>query len=117
MSYVLLILEQPDQRRSRTAAEGEAVYGRMVKFAEELKSRGLLIAVESLKSLDTSARVQVRDHKPFVSDGPFAETKEMIGGFFQVSCKTWEEALALAAECPAAQWCTVEVRETGPCFI
>ncbi|MEP7155430.1 MAG: YciI family protein [Betaproteobacteria bacterium] len=116
MSYMLLMMETTDQRRGRNTAEGEEVYGRMVKFGESLKARGLLMGMESLKSLDTAARVQVRNQKSFVSDGPFAEAKEMIGGFFQVSCKTREEAVAIAAECPAAEWCTVEVRETGPCF-
>jgi hypothetical protein len=49
-------------------------------------------------------------------DGPFAETKETIGGFFLLTCETREQAIAIAAECPAAKWATVEVRELGPCF-
>jgi hypothetical protein len=52
-----------------------------------------------------------------VVDGPFAEAKEMIGGFFLVDCASREEAVALAARCPAAQWATVEVRSLGPCFL
>jgi hypothetical protein len=51
-----------------------------------------------------------------VIDGPFAEAKEMVGGFFLVDCETREEAVAIAAQCPAAQWCTVEVRALGPCY-
>ncbi len=58
----------------------------------------------------------MRDGKARVLDGPFAEAKEMIGGFFLVDVETLDEALALAAECPAAEWCTVEVRKTGPCW-
>jgi hypothetical protein len=54
--------------------------------------------------------------KPIVMDGPFAETKETIGGFFLLTCETREQAIAIAAECPAAKWATVEVRELGPCF-
>jgi hypothetical protein len=61
-------------------------------------------------------RVQVRDGRPSLTDGPFAEAKEMVGGYFLLTCKTREEAVAIAAECPAAQWATVEVREFGPCF-
>ena len=53
---------------------------------------------------------------PVRTDGPFAEVKEMIGGFFLVDCATRDEALAIARRCPAAQWASVEVRETGPCF-
>lgn len=117
MSYMLLILEPTEQRRSRTEAEGRAVYDRMVKFGDGLRSRGLLRAAESLGSHATATRVQMREGKPQMSDGPFAEAKEMIGGFFLLECKTREEALAIAAECPAAEWCTVEVRELAPCYV
>ena len=58
----------------------------------------------------------VRNGRPQVLDGPFAEAKEMIGGFFLVDCNTREEAIAIATECPAAQWCTVEVRSLAPCY-
>lgn len=115
MSYMLLIVEPPQQRRSRGEAEGREVYARMRGFGAELQSRGLLRATESLKSLDEAARVEVRNGKTHVRDGPFTEAKEMIGGFFVLNCKTRDEAVAIAAECPAAAWCTVEVRELGPC--
>ena len=114
---MLLIQEPVGQRATRTRAEGEAVYDRMVRFAADLKERDLLLAVESLASQDKAARVQVRTGKPQVLDGPFAEAKEMIGGFFLVNCRTREEALAIARECPAAEWATVEVRETAPCYL
>ncbi|MDB5859097.1 MAG: hypothetical protein JWQ76_2786 [Ramlibacter sp.] len=117
MPYMLLIHEPVGQRATRTRAEGEAVYDRMVRFAEDLKRRELLLAVESLASQDTATRVQVRAGRPQVLDGPFAEAKEMIGGFFLVSCKTRDEALALARECPAAEWAAIEVRETAPCYL
>jgi hypothetical protein len=52
-----------------------------------------------------------------VLDGPFAEAKEMVGGFFLLNVPTKEDALAWAARCPAADWAAVEVRETGPCFL
>jgi hypothetical protein len=58
----------------------------------------------------------VRGGRPRVLDGPFAEAKEMVGGFFLVDCKTRDEAVAIAAECPAAQWATVEVRALAPCY-
>lgn len=116
MSYMLLIHEPRGQRATRTEAEGRAVYARMVEYAGELKSRGVLLAVESLKNETESVRVQRREGKPRVMDGPFAEAKEMVGGFFLLNCKTREEAVAIAAECPAAEWATVEVRATAPCY-
>jgi hypothetical protein len=116
MSYLLLIVESPVQRSTRTRAEGEQVYERMLRFGQDLKSRGLLLASESLQSHAGAARVSVRDGRAQVLDGPFAEAKEMIGGFFLLDCETREQAVAIAAECPAAQWCTVEVRALGPCY-
>jgi hypothetical protein len=116
MPYMLLIMEPPSQRATRTEAEGHAVYDRMLGFARELKSRGQLLSVESLKSQTDAARVQVRAGKAQVVDGPFAEAKEMVGGFFLLACDTREEAVAIAAQCPAAEWATLEVRALGPCY-
>ena len=116
-AYILLIVEDPAQRATRSEAEGRAVFGQMLDYAEELKKRGLLKAVESLSSPGAdSARVQVRGGQTRLVDGPFAEAKEMVGGFFLVDCANRDEAIRLARECPAAQWATVEVRAVGPCF-
>ncbi|HEX3141716.1 MAG TPA: YciI family protein [Rhizobacter sp.] len=117
MPYMLLIVEPHGQRLARTEAEGRDAYAQMQKFGDALKERGLLLAGESLKSQDRSAaRVAVRNGRSQVLDGPFAEAKEMIGGFFLVNCGTREEAIALAAECPAARWATLEVRALAPCY-
>jgi hypothetical protein len=116
MPYMLLMIEPPEQRRTRSDAEGRAVYERMVKFGADLKERGLLLASESLKSQSDAVRLQVRGGRTQVIDGPFSEAKEMVGGFFLVDCKTRDEAVAIAATCPAAEWCTVEVRALAPCY-
>src|ERR1700739_385345 len=116
MCYMLLIIEPTDQRDQRTREEGQEIYDQMVRFAEGLQSRGVLRAVESLASQDKAARVEVRDGRSKVIDGPFAEAKEMIGGFFLLDCETLEEAVAIAKECPAAAWGTVEVPKIGPCW-
>jgi hypothetical protein len=117
MSYMLLIVEDPAQRATRSPAEGQAVYQRMVDFGNALKSEGVLLGVESLISHDQASRVRVRGGKAQVLDGPFAEAKEMIGGFFLLDCDSSEQAIAIAARCPASEWATVEVRGLGPCFV
>jgi hypothetical protein len=117
MAYMLLIVEDPAQRDTRTRAEGEAVFQRMLDFAQDLKQQDKLLAVESLASQKNGARVRVRAGKAQVLDGPFAEAKEMVGGFFLLDVATREEALAIAGACPAAEWATVEVRETAPCYL
>src|SRR5580765_2002068 len=104
MPYMLLMIEPPGQRRARSAEEGRAVYERMLRFGEGLRERGLLLAMQSLQSHAEAQRVTVRDGRAQVLDGPFAEAKEMIGGFFMVDCQTREEALAIARDCPAAEW-------------
>lgn len=117
MTYMLLIVEPTEQRETRTEAEGRELYASMLKFGEDLRSKGLFLGSESLRSQAHAARVQVRGDKAAVIDGPFAEAKEMIGGFFLLNCETRTEAIAIAKDCPAAQWCTVEVRELAPCYM
>lgn len=116
MAYMLLIIEPAGQRRERSEEEGRALYERMLRFSAGLKARGLLKASQSLRSDSEGIRVRVRNGKRTLLDGPFSESKEMVGGFFLLDCETREQAVAIAAECPAAEWATVEVREFGPCF-
>jgi len=113
---MLLILEQGERRRNRPEDEGRVLYERMLRFTEDLRARGLLRASDSLRSDADGVRVQVRDGKRTLVDGPFSESKEIVGGFFLLECKTREEAVAIAASCPAAEWASVEVRGFGPCY-
>lgn len=115
MAYLLLIVEPRGQRDTRTQEEARGLYDEMVRYGEGLAARGLLRASESLRPDTHGARIQMRDGKPQLRDGPFAEAKEMIGGFFLIDCATREDAVAIASECPAALWATVEVREVAPC--
>jgi len=116
MRYMLLIVEPPGQRATRSRDEGEAAYAAMREFGEKLRQRGQLVAVESLASHTRAARVQRSGTRVSVVDGPFAEAKEMVGGFFMIDVESRDEALAIAADCPAAQWCPVEVRALAPCY-
>lgn len=116
MAYMLLVVERVGDRRARTEGEGRALYERMLRFSEDLTRRGLLKMAQSLKTDAEATRVAKGAGKAVVRDGPFAEAREMIGGFFLLSCERKEEAVAIAGECPAAQWATIEVRELGPCF-
>ena len=114
MAYMLLIMEPHGQRAERSPEQGTQAYESMLGFAADLKRRGLLRATESLKT--TGVRVTTLDGRRTRLDGPFAETKELVGGFFLLNCEDREQAIAIAGECPAAAWATVEVRELGPCY-
>lgn len=117
MQFMLLILEPHGQRAQRGDAEGRVAYDRMLHHAEALKSRGVLSAAQSLRTDSEGVRVNVRKGKRSLVDGPFSESKEMIGGYFLVECASRDEAVEIAAGLPAAEWATVEVRELGPCFL
>jgi hypothetical protein len=114
MAYLLMIREPRGQRAQRSEAEGRAVYERMSRFAGDLKARGLLLAAEALKSEELQLRSA--NGRAQLVDGPFTESKELIGGFFLVRCAQRDEALALARECPALEWASIEVREVGTCY-
>ena len=116
MAYALLIIETPEQRQMQGEARCREQYERMARFSDDLKGRGLLTLSQSLTSDRSGARVRVQDGRASVMDGPFAEAKEVIGGFFLLTCDSREQAIAIAQECPGVGWATVEVRELGPCF-
>jgi hypothetical protein len=116
MAYMLLVLEKAGDRAARSESEGRTYYDRMLHFSEGLKQKGLLTLSQSLKTDVAGARVSRGGDKSIVRDGPFAEAKEMIGGFFLLTCESREQAIQIARECPATEWATVEVRELGPCF-
>jgi hypothetical protein len=117
MAYLLLIVEPRNQRDTRTEDEARGLYADMLRFGESLAARGLLRASESLRPDKYGVRVQIRDNESQLRDGPFAEAKEMVGGFYLIDCATKSEAIAIASQCPAARWATVEVREVAPCYV
>ena len=115
MSYMLLVVEPAGQRQTRSVPAGKELYQRMLDYTESLRAKGVLLESNSLRSDDT-LRLSVRSGKPSVTDGPFTEAKELIGGFFLLSCRTRDEALEYARQCPAAEWATIEIRGVGPCY-
>ncbi|MBN9685550.1 MULTISPECIES: YciI family protein [unclassified Corallococcus] len=118
MAY-MLVVKQVGNSKAFTEEENRVAAARMermLRFGASLQERGIFLAGDSLRSDAEGVRVERRDGKLSFSDGPFTESKEIIGGFFLVDVKTREEALELATQCPAAEWSTVEVRQCGPCY-
>ncbi len=113
---MLLIVEPVEQRAERGLEGGKQAYADMMRFGADLQARGLLEASNSLASQSKAARVSVRDGQSRVLDGPFAEAKEMVGGFFLLKVDTRAEAVEIAKRCPAAAWASVEVRAVAPCY-
>jgi hypothetical protein len=91
-----------------------SVYEEMGKFAGELAAQGKMRGGAPLHPEEQGARVRVEAGKPVVTDGPFTETKEVIGGFFMIEAKDRREAIAIAKRCPHARVGHVEVRRVMP---
>jgi hypothetical protein len=110
MRYVLLICDDESAGQAVSPAEAEATFGKYMKFGEEMGKRGVLQGGERLRPTSDATSVQIRNGETITADGPFAETKEQIGGFYIVDCKDLDEAVEVASQIPAASTGTVEVR-------
>jgi hypothetical protein len=117
MRFMLIIIEPRGQREARGEAAGRALYAEMVEFGQGLAARGQLLASESLRPDSHGVRIQRPGEQASLIDGPFAEAREMVGGFFLIDCDSREEALEIAQTCPAARFASVEVRECAPCYV
>jgi hypothetical protein len=107
MKYMLLIYLD-EQASSET--EREECYAESAHLAQDLAAKGQYLAAAPLHPTSTATSVRVRDGKRLVTDGPFAETREQLGGYFLVDAKDLDEALRIAARIPGARLGTVEVR-------
>lgn len=107
MKYMLLIY-QNEQVLNET--ERQACYVESTQLAHELKANGQFIATNPLHSVAMATNVRVRDGKRLVTDGPFAETHEQLGGYFMIDAKDLDEAIAIAGRIPGARKGTVEIR-------
>jgi hypothetical protein len=91
-------------------AERQKIYGEYGQFGQQLKSDGQFLAGSQLQPTSTATSVRVRDGKRLVTDGPFAETREQLGGYYLVDAKNLDEAIGIAARIPSARIGTIEVR-------
>jgi hypothetical protein len=115
MTYMLLVVEPRGQREACTKEEGETRAARMQAFAGGLHERGVLLSADSFAPDEKATQVQVRDGQPQFLAGPFSDSsKEMVGGYFHLDVEAEAEAIAIARDCPAAEWATIEVRVTVP---
>ena len=107
MRYMLLVYLD-EQALNET--EREQCYEESVRLTQELHSNGQYLAAAPLHSVSTATSVQVRDGKRLVTDGPFAETREQLGGYFLIDAKDLDEAIGIAARIPVARRGTIEIR-------
>lgn len=110
MKYTLFIYMNEADWAGMTEAEQARVYGAFSTLTEDLKRRGQYVAGEELQPTATASTVRLRNGRTLVTDGPFAETKEQLGGFYIVEVEDLDAALAIAARIPLSEVGSVEVR-------
>jgi len=110
MRYLLMICTDESSIAAMSHEEAQTMLGEYGAFSEEMAARGVLQGGERLQPTTDATSIQVRDGKVLTVDGPFAETKEQIGGYFVVDCRDLDEAIEVTAELPGARHGTVEVR-------
>ena len=110
MQYLLTIYGDESAWNDVSEEQGKQIMDAYMAFTEEVKQAGAFVAGEGLQRTDTATTVRVRDGERLTTDGPFAETKEQLGGFYLLECKDLDEAIGYAAKIPGAQGGSVEVR-------
>jgi hypothetical protein len=110
MRYILLINTDEAAEAARSAEENEAIMGGYYAFTKELRESGALVDGDELQPTSTATTVRVRDGKTMTTDGPYAETKEQLGGYYIIDAADLDEAIAWAAKIPGAKLGAIEVR-------
>ena len=110
MKYMLLIYHDEDIWSSHTEPERQQIYLEYRQLIERLKEEAKYLFGDQLQASAAGSTVQVRDRKTLLTDGPFAETREQIGGFFMIEAADADEANSIAARIPSALTGTIEVR-------
>lgn len=110
MHYMLLIYGDESVWANLSPEQISAEMGAYFAYSEELAKAGVLVGGDELHPVSTAKTISVTDGKQKVVDGPFAETKEALGGYYMVNVETIEDALAWAAKCPGARYGRIEVR-------
>jgi hypothetical protein len=110
MKYICLAYEEERKLNALTKSEWDSLREETLSYVEELQRKGTLITAEPLQSVDNATTVRIRNGKLSVTDGPFAETKETLGGFFLIEADDLDEAIQIAAKWPSARLGSIEVR-------
>jgi hypothetical protein len=110
MKYLCLIYDEEMKRATMTKAEGEAIMGEYIAFTEDIRQNGQYLGGEPLQSVNTAMTVKIRNGMMSTTDGPFAETKEQLGGFYLIEAMDMNQAIQIAARIPSARSGSIEVR-------
>lgn len=110
MRYVCLIYDEEKKLAEMSRTEGERFMGEYFAFTNAIREAGQYVAGEALQPVETATTVRVRGGRLSTTDGPFAETKEQLGGFYLIEARDLNEALQIAARIPSARTGSIEVR-------
>ena len=110
MKYLCLIYDEEKKWNAMSKSEQDAGLGAYFAFSDSIKKSGHYLGAEALQPVDTATIVRVRNGKLSTTDGPYAETKEQLGGFYLINAKDLNDAIQVASRIPSARWGSIEVR-------
>lgn len=110
MRYLCLAYEEENRLNVLSRSEWDLLRRETLAYVEELRKKGHMISAEALQSTQTASTVRVRNGRVSITDGPFAETKEQLGGFFLINARDLNEAIQVASRWPSARLGSIEVR-------
>jgi hypothetical protein len=110
MKYLCLIYDEEKKMGSMSKSEADAFMGEYFAFTEGIRGSGQYVAGEALQPVQTATTVRVRNGKTSTTDGPFAETKEQLGGFYMIEARDLNDAIQVASKIPSARTGSIEVR-------
>jgi len=110
MKYLCLIYDDEKKMSTMSKSEGDAFMGEYFAFTEGVKKSGHYLGGEALQPVHTATTVRIRNGKVSTTDGPFAETKEQLGGFYFINARDLNDAIQVASKIPSARTGSVEVR-------
>jgi hypothetical protein len=108
--YMLLIYDDEKVWQGFSEEDRNAIMGEYFAYTDELRQAGAFVAADALQPIGTATTVRVRDGDQLLTDGPFAETKEQLGGYYIVDVESLDEAVQWAAKIPSARYGSIEVR-------
>jgi hypothetical protein len=110
MKYVCLIYDEEKKLDAMSPSESEAFMGEYLAFTDRIRQSGHYLGGEALQPVKTATTVRVRNGKMATTDGPFAETKEQLGGFYVIDARDLNDAIRVAAQIPSARLGSIEIR-------
>lgn len=110
MQFLCLIYEAESLMAEHSDEENNLIFQEYMTYTDDIKSSGHFVAGDALQPVSTATTIRIRDGEKVITDGPFAETKEQLGGYYLLECESLDEAIEQASKIPSAKFGSIEIR-------